>query len=130
LQLHCTDGDARLGILTDLGHVPSDVIEALAGCGTLMLECNHDAEMLAGGPYPWFLKKRVGGDFGHLANAAAAEAARAWLPRGLRQVVAAHLSRQNNRPDLAQQAMAQALGCSPQDVHVADQETGTPWLRA
>jgi phosphoribosyl 1,2-cyclic phosphodiesterase len=130
LQLHCTDGDARLGILTDLGHVPPSVIEALAGCGTLMLECNHDAEMLAEGPYPWFLKKRVGGDFGHLANAAAAEAARAWLPRGLRQVVAAHLSRQNNRPDLARQALAQALGCGLQDVHVADQETGTPWLRA
>lgn len=130
LQLHCTDGDARLGILTDLGHVPPSVIEALAGCGTLMLECNHDAEMLAEGPYPWFLKKRVGGDFGHLANAAAAEAARTWLPLGLRQVVAAHLSRQNNRPDLARQALANALGCDLQDVHVADQETGTPWLRA
>ncbi len=130
LQLHCTDGDARLGILTDLGHVPPDVIEQLAGCGTVLLECNHDAELLANGPYPWFLKKRVGGDFGHLANAAAAEAAIALQARGLRQVVAAHLSRQNNRPDLARESLAGALGWPVDEIHVADQEQGTAWLRA
>ena len=130
LQLHCTDGDARLGILTDLGHVPQGVITQLAGCGTVMLECNHDAEMLATGPYPWFLKKRVGGDLGHLANAAAAEAAIALQALGLRQVVAAHLSRQNNRPDLARSALAQALGWDEAAIHVADQDRGTAWLRA
>ncbi len=130
LQLHCTDGDARLGILTDLGHVPPEVIEQLAGCGTVMLECNHDADLLAHGPYPWFLKKRVGGDFGHLANAAAAEAAVALQARGLRQVVAAHLSRQNNRPDLARASLASALGWPVDEIHVADQALGTAWLRA
>ena len=130
LQLHCTDGDARLGLLTDLGHVPPEVIDQLAGCGTVLLECNHDADLLANGPYPWFLKKRVGGDFGHLANAAAAEAAIALQARGLKQVVAAHLSRQNNRPDLARESLARALGWEIEEIHVADQELGTDWLRA
>ena len=113
LQLHCTDGDARLGILTDLGHVPPEVIEQLAGCGTVLLECNHDAEMLASGPY-----------------AVAAEAARALQASGLRQVVAAHLSRQNNRPELARRALSEALGWDEAAIHVADQDTGTGWLRA
>jgi phosphoribosyl 1,2-cyclic phosphodiesterase len=130
LQLHCTDGDARLGVLTDLGHVTSHVIEQLMGCGTLVLECNHDDELLKSGPYPWFLKRRVGGDHGHLSNRAAADAARALLAGGLRQVMAAHLSEQNNRPDLARQAMADALSCAPQDIHVADAATGCGWLTA
>ncbi|MFD0666432.1 MBL fold metallo-hydrolase [Ramlibacter sp. MAHUQ-53] len=130
LQLHCTDGDARLGILTDLGHVTAHVLAHLAGCGSLLLECNHDAQMLASGPYPWFLKRRVGGDWGHLANAAAAEAARTLQARGLRQVVAAHLSEKNNTPDLARTALAEALGAAPQDIHVATASAGCAWLRA
>ncbi len=130
LQLRCTDGDARLGILTDLGHVPPPVLAQLAGCRSVLLECNHDAGMLESGPYPWFLKRRVGGDWGHLANAAAAEAVRALAPLGLQQVVAAHLSRKNNQPALAREAVAGALGCAPGEVHVADQEEGTGWLDA
>ncbi len=130
LQLRCTDGQARLGVLTDLGHVPEAVIAQLAGCRTVLLECNHDAEMLASGPYPWFLKQRVGGDWGHLANAAAAEVVRALRPLGLQQVVAAHLSQKNNHPDLAREAVATALGCAPAEVAVADPENGTDWLQA
>ncbi|HSW18515.1 MAG TPA: MBL fold metallo-hydrolase [Ramlibacter sp.] len=130
LQLHCTDGDARLGILTDLGHVTPHVLANLSGCGTLVLECNHDEALLADGPYPYFLKRRVGGDHGHLSNNAAAQAARALLAHGLAQVMAAHLSEQNNRPELARQAMADALGCAPQDIHVADAATGCGWLSA
>ena len=72
LQLTCTDGDERLGILTDLGHVTGHVLEQLAGCGSLLLECNHDPAMLAASSYPPFLKRRVGGAYGHLANGAAA----------------------------------------------------------
>lgn len=130
LQLHCTDGDARLGILTDLGHVTPHVMQQLAGCGTMVLECNHDTDLLAQGPYPPFLKRRVGGDWGHLANEAAARAAAALRPLGLRQVVAAHLSERNNRPELAQAALAQALECTPDDIHVADAANGCGWLRA
>jgi phosphoribosyl 1,2-cyclic phosphodiesterase len=128
LQLTCTDGDERLGILTDLGHATSHVLEQLAGCGSLLLECNHDPDMLAASTYPPFLKRRVGGAWGHLANGAAAEIARAVQASGLKQVVAAHLSEQNNRPDLARCALAAALGCSEADIHVADQGAGSGWL--
>lgn len=128
LQLSCTDGQERLGILTDLGHASSHVLEHLAGCGSLVLECNHDPEMLAASTYPPFLKRRVGGAWGHLANGAAAEIARAMSALGLRQVLAAHLSEQNNRPDLARRALSTSLGCDDADIHVADQGAGSGWL--
>lgn len=130
LQLHCTDGAARLGVLTDLGHVNDHVLAHLGGCGSLLLECNHDEQLLAEGPYPWFLKRRVGGDFGHLANGAAARAAQALQPLGLRQVVAAHLSEKNNRPELARAALAAALGVGDdhEDIHVATAAQGCGWL--
>jgi phosphoribosyl 1,2-cyclic phosphodiesterase len=128
LQLTCTDGVARLGVLTDLGHATPHVLEQLAGCGTLMLECNHDSQMLAASAYPAFLKRRVGGDYGHLANGAAACIAQACLAGGLKQVVAAHLSERNNRPELVRQALAAALGCAEADIHVAGPATGSGWL--
>src|SRR4051794_7695361 len=107
LQLTCTDGDVRLGVLTDLGHVSMHVTQELAGCATVVLECNHDEEMLRASSYPAFLKRRVGGPYGHLANSAAASLAQALLQAGhLRQVVAAHLSEQNNKPQLAREALA------------------------
>src|SRR5690606_2987791 len=130
LQLRCTDGDARLGLLTDLGHVTAHVQQELAGCGTLVLECNHDEGMLMASSYPPFLKRRVGGAWGHLANSASAELARALLPQGLKQVVAAHLSEQNNTPDLARQALAQALNWPTEAIHVASPTGGSPWFVA
>lgn len=131
LQLTCTDGDARLGVVTDLGHVTAHVTQELAACGTVLLECNHDEELLRTSSYPPFLKRRVGGPYGHLANSAAASLAQALLAAGrLRQVVAAHLSEQNNRPELAREALAQALGCASADVHVADGARGSDWLTA
>jgi phosphoribosyl 1,2-cyclic phosphodiesterase len=130
LQLTCSDGADRLGVATDMGHASSHVLEQLAGCGTVLLECNHDPQMLATSTYPPFLKRRVGGAYGHLANSAAAAIAQALLPRGLRQVVAAHLSEQNNRPELVREALALALGCEPADIHVADSVTGCGWLKA
>lgn len=129
LQLTCTDGAVTLGVLTDLGHATQHVLDRLAGCATLLLECNHDRAMLESGPYPWFLKKRVGGDWGHLANEEAAAIAAVIRPRGLRQVVAAHLSEQNNHPDLARAALHGALG-DGLDIHVADGPSGSAWLTA
>jgi phosphoribosyl 1,2-cyclic phosphodiesterase len=130
LQLSVTDGDTRLGVLTDLGHVSQHVLQNLAGCATVVLECNHDEAMLAAGSYPPFLKRRVGGAWGHLANSAAALAAQTLLASGLKQVVAAHLSEQNNRPELARAALAQALACGADDIHVADGASGSAWLTA
>lgn len=129
LQLTCSDGDATLGVLTDLGHATPHVIAQLRGTSTLLLECNHDPHMLQTGTYPWPLKKRVGGDWGHLANEDAAAIAMAVLPHGLRRVVAAHLSEQNNRPELARAALQDTLGAAV-DVHVADGPSGCGWLDA
>lgn len=130
LQLSCTDGDVRLGVLTDLGHVSTHVQQELEGCATLVLECNHDEAMLRDGSYPPFLKRRVGGAYGHLANSAAAALAQSLLAAGrLRQVVAAHLSEQNNKPELAREALIAALG-SAAEIHIADGRSGSGWLSA
>ena len=76
LQLRCTDGTRHLGVLTDLGHATPHVLQHLAGCHALLLECNHDADMLASSAYPPFLKQRVGGRYGHLSNETAAHIAK------------------------------------------------------
>jgi phosphoribosyl 1,2-cyclic phosphodiesterase len=130
LQLTCTDGAKRLGILTDLGRSSDHVMQHLAGCATMLLECNHDPEMLEKGSYPWPLKRRISGGWGHLANETAAQIATALRASGLTQVVAAHLSEQNNRPELARAALAVAMGCEPGDIVVADGMIGCDWLGA
>lgn len=130
LQLRCTDGARSLGVLTDLGHVTPYVLAQLAGLDALLLECNHDSEMLAASAYPPFLKLRVGGNYGHLSNAAAAEIARTVHHSGLRHVLAAHLSEQNNRPEIVRRVLAEALGASEQDMLTATAADGSPWLDA
>ncbi len=130
LQLTCTDGATRLGVLTDLGHITAHVQAQLAGCGTVLLECNHDEALLAASSYPPFLKRRVGGDWGHLANSTSGALARALLPGGLKQILAAHLSEQNNTPALARQALAEALAWPPEEIHVASAAAGSHWLAA
>jgi phosphoribosyl 1,2-cyclic phosphodiesterase len=128
LQLRVHAGQHHLGLLTDLGEVTDSVAQALAGCDALLLEANHDREMLIAGPYPWVLKRRISGRFGHLENSLAAALLRRLHHAGLRHVVAAHLSRQNNRPELAAQALAAALGTGAQDIVVADPALGCGWL--
>lgn len=130
LQLTCSDGASRLGVLTDLGHASAHVLAQLRGCDAMQLECNHDPEMLASSAYPAFLKRRVGGRLGHLANQAAAEIAATLVATGLKQVVAAHLSQQNNRPELARAALAGAMGCAAEDfgaIGVATAAEGADW---
>jgi phosphoribosyl 1,2-cyclic phosphodiesterase len=128
LQLTCSDGNVKLGILTDLGHASRHVIDSIAGCNSLLLESNHDEDMLSKSKYPAFLKARVGGDFGHLSNAQAAELLSKAMHDKLRHVSAAHLSQQNNHPSLAQSVLAAVLGCLPDDIFAACPETGTPWM--
>ena len=128
LQLRCTDGARTLGILTDLGHATPHVLSWLQGLDALLLEFNHDSDMLAASTYPYVLKRRVGGDYGHLSNAAAAAIAAAVVHAGLRHVVGAHLSEQNNRPEIVRRAMAQALGASEHDMLTANAAEGSPWL--
>jgi phosphoribosyl 1,2-cyclic phosphodiesterase len=103
------DHDGRSAALaTDLGEVPPGLIEHFAGCDVVLIESNHDGEMLRAGPYPYHLKKRVGGDHGHLSNAQTARFLRS-LDRGVRTVVLMHLSQTNNTPELARDAAAEAL---------------------
>ncbi|HTH94787.1 MAG TPA: MBL fold metallo-hydrolase [Rhodocyclaceae bacterium] len=127
VQCVFSDGNHRLGVLTDLGFSTPHVVAQLSGCDALVLECNHDADMLAGGDYPPSLKQRIGGRFGHLDNATAA-ALLSQLDRSrLRHLVAAHLSEHNNTPTLARQALAEVMACDAEWIGIADQETGFDW---
>ncbi|WP_119154839.1 MBL fold metallo-hydrolase [Caldimonas tepidiphila] len=128
LQLCIGDGASRLGLLTDAGESTPRLVEALQHCDALLLECNHDRALLAGSRYPAFLKARIAGSHGHLSNDSAAEILGACLHPGLRHVLAAHLSRENNTPALAAEALAAVLGCAAGEVPVADPITGSGWL--
>ncbi len=128
LQLRCTDGARSLGILTDLGHATPHVLGRLMHLDALLLEFNHDSDMLAGSAYPPFLKLRVGGNYGHLSNTAAAAIARTVCHPGLRHLLGAHLSEQNNRPDVVRRVMAEALGASEHEMLTASAAEGSPWL--
>jgi phosphoribosyl 1,2-cyclic phosphodiesterase len=121
------DGDVRVGVLTDLGTPTSHVQEKLSGCEALVIECNHDRDMLMNGPYPVSLKHRVAGRFGHLDNGAAAALVKSLDCTKLRHLIAAHLSQQNNRPQLARAALAEAVACQADWVGVAEQEDGFGW---
>lgn len=128
LQLRISAGAASLALVTDLGHITDHVLEHVQDCQALLLESNHDPAMLARSRYPEFLKRRIGGRHGHLANAVAAQLLAEVRHPGLRHVVAAHLSQQNNHPDLARQALAGGLGWHADDVLVASQEAGCAWV--
>ena len=104
-----TDDDA-LGYCTDTGHLGKEALEALRGVRILALESNHDERMLASGPYPAYLKARVGGACGHLSNAQAAQALAQLVGEGTETVVAMHLSHENNRPSTCVRTLAEAVG--------------------
>lgn len=127
VQFVFSDGRRRLGVLTDIGWITPHVEATLDGCDALVLECNHDPDLLHGGDYPPPLKARIAGRFGHLDNAAAAGLLRRIDCSRLQHVVAAHLSEKNNRPELARTALAGALGCAADWIGVAGQEEGFGW---
>lgn len=100
----------KIGFATDLGYLPPNVSDHLSGCDVLVIESNHDVEMLRGGPYPWSVKQRVMSRVGHLSNEALAEFFTGDYDGGAAYVVLAHLSEQNNHPELARGAAEKALG--------------------
>jgi phosphoribosyl 1,2-cyclic phosphodiesterase len=119
----------RVGMVTDLGHATTLVLERLRGCEVLMIESNHDNQMLMDGPYPWHLKQRVSGRLGHLSNREAAEMLRHTAAENCRAVVLTHLSEKNNTPALARQAAANVLasnGNGRVEMRVASQIKPTP----
>lgn len=121
------DGARRLGLLTDTGNITPHIETTFAGCHALVLECNHDTEMLRTGRYPPHLKQRVGGPLGHLNNQQAAEFLARLDAACLQHIVAAHLSEHNNTPDLAVRAICDALSCAEREIAVAMQTTGLDW---
>lgn len=121
------NGGSALGILTDLGSVTSHVLDAYGGCDALLLEANHDRQMLASGPYPQFLKSRVAGAWGHLSNEQTVALLQQMDTSRLRHLVVGHISRKNNTLDLAQRALA-TIGKSLGEVYYACQDDGFGWI--
>jgi len=99
----------KAALATDLGCVPANVVEHLRACQLLMLESNHDLEMLRVGPYPWPVKQRVMSRVGHLSNEALAEFLRRHYDGTAMYLILAHLSEQNNHPELARRSAEQGL---------------------
>lgn len=108
IGLRISDGEATLGIATDLGDAPEGVMDALRGSDLLVFEANHDLTMLLAGPYPWPLKLRILSPLGHLSNDAAGSAL-SCIVDGAKAVLLAHLSRENNTPALALETVARYL---------------------
>ena len=128
IQFVFSDGVRRLGVLTDAGRPTSHIRDSLDGCDALVMECNHDRALLEASDYPYPLKRRIAGGFGHLSNDVAAEIVASLDRSRLRRVVAAHLSRQNNTAELARAALAQATAWMPERIDVADQASGFGWI--
>ncbi len=127
IQYVVSDGAVKLGILTDSGCITPHIVTMLHGCHALVLECNHDIGMLLGGSYPARLKHRIASRFGHLDNQAAADLLQRIDRTRLSHVLAAHLSEENNTPELAANALSVALGCQADWVGVASQDEGFAW---
>jgi phosphoribosyl 1,2-cyclic phosphodiesterase len=114
----------KVGLATDLGVATHVVKTHLNDCNLLILEANHDPQMLIDGPYPWPLKQRIRGRGGHLSNEDAALLLQGLEHDRLAHVVLAHLSEENNTPDIARNAIESVLSGSPAKLHVACQATG------
>lgn len=127
MQCVFTDGNHRLGVLTDVGRVTVHIEHMLTKCDALVLECNHDVHMLEKGPYSSALKKRVGGVLGHLDNQTSAALLSRLDNSKLQHLIAAHLSAKNNTPELAKLALANVLGCELDWISVASQVEGFFW---
>ena len=121
------DGAKKLGLLTDTGSITRHICEHLSECDALILECNHDVDLLWSGDYPPSLKQRVAGDLGHLSNAQAAALLDSISTQKLKHLVAAHLSEKHNSPLQVRQVLSAALDCETSWIEVIDQETGLDW---
>ena len=127
VQYVLSDGASRLGVLTDVGISTSHVEKMLSGLDALVLECNYDRDLLWNGGYPRWLKERIAGPFGHLDNRESERLLAALDRSRLKHVIGAHLSQQNNRPELARAALARALGCEESWIGIAGQDVGFAW---
>ncbi len=118
----------RLGLLTDTGSITPHIVAQLQGCQRLILECNHDAELLRTGPYPAALRARVGGAYGHLENRQAARLLARLDTTPLATLAIAHVSQNNNTVESALRAVCEVLACDPAWPRVLQQEQVSGWL--
>ncbi|GIO44479.1 MBL fold metallo-hydrolase [Paenibacillus apis] len=128
------DGKEKLSVCTDLGYASDKVKAAIADSDVLVLEANHDVEMLRMGRYPWNIKRRILGDMGHLSNEATGELMSELMNGRLKRTYLAHLSREHNIPDLARMAVRSSMedrGCFYKDGEFQLRDTyydrPTPW---
>ena len=128
VQFCLTHDGLKLGVLTDLGSITPHVVQAFSGCDALVLEFNHDPQMLADGPYPHTVKKRVGGDFGHLTNSQARQFQDDADTTRLKMLFVAHISQQNNATELADAALLGWSDLASCRVINATQESGFDWF--
>lgn len=126
-QFAFSDGQWRIGVLTDTGEATAHIETHLNGCHALLIECNHDRELLRDGPYPAALKERIAGRYGHLDNESAARLIAGLDRTRLRSLTALHLSETNNSPERVRAALSAALGCDPDWIAIADQDRGRAW---
>ena len=124
----CAGG--RLGMLTDSGSVTPHMRSMLGDCDALILECNHDVDLLRSGNYPPALRRRVGGSQGHLSNDQAADLLDSLRIAGLRHLLMAHVSEKNNRPDLVWDAVRGVSESLAQRARLAHQDCPGPWTGA
>lgn len=101
IESHKGKNPLTVGIATDSGIITEEMHRQLSGCKALIVEANHDNEKLWQGSYPWYLKKRISGNLGHLENSQLAEGLLGWIDENTQRVVLAHLSEQNNTPEIA-----------------------------
>lgn len=127
VQFTFSNGSKKLGVLTDTGTSTSHIEHVLNGCDALVLECNHDIDMLMNGPYAHPLKQRVKSRLGHLDNISAAALLARLDNSKLQHIIAAHLSAKNNQPALAKRALSHVLNCDEDWVGIADQSHGFDW---
>ena len=130
VQFVLSDGAARLGVITDIGVSTRHVEQTLSGLDALVLECNYDREMLWAGGYPKWLKERICGPFGHLDNRESARLLGALDRSKLKHLIGAHLSQQNNKPEIVRTVLAEALNCEESWVGLATQDAGFDWREA
>lgn len=128
VQYTISDGQSKLGVLTDAGSTTPHMVDMLKDCDGLVLEFNHDNDMLKNGPYSRPLKHRIAGNYGHLENTAALHLLQNIASHRLRYLVAAHLSEQNNDPIMVKNLICEILPLGIESIKVASQEDGFEWI--
>ena len=126
-QFVFNSGQHRLGLLTDVGMSTPVIEQALSGCDALLLEANHDIEMLDNSVYPEHLKYRVSGRLGHLNNVQSPKLLEKIDTSHLQHIIAMHLSEKDNSPNIVAPLFSQALSCDESWIGIASQNVGFDW---